>query len=175
MQTLSQIPTDRALLPQKFLPSVLHIWPTAQTVPEQNFLQLLRLVERRLVEELLHHSVTANILLWVQSEVQAGQSDKVNHLISLDLNQKYKFLILTWLLSFERFISTFLAVDLFSLVPPRPPPLKYQAMFVRLSMSPPFISLSWLAFFRNCFVREMFWLLLILIFSIPSSWMHCKF
>ena len=77
----------------------------------------------------------------------------------------------------ERFISTFLAVDLFSFVPsppPCPPPLKYQAMFVRFGV---FISTLWLSVFRNSTVRAMSWLLLTLtvIFSSPSLWMHCQF
>ena len=75
----------------------------------------------------------------------------------------------------ERFIWTFLAVVSFRLAP-SPPPLKYQAMFVRFSVWEPLvISLFWLTFFRSSFVRPMSWLLLTLIFSIPSLWMHCKF
>ena len=74
LQTFSQFPTDRALLSHKFLPSALHIGPTRQTVPEQNFLQLLRFVKRRLVQQLLHHSVAANFLLREQSEVQEEDS-----------------------------------------------------------------------------------------------------
>ena len=75
IQTFSHIPTDRALLPHKFLPPALNIWPTRQPVPEQDFLQLLRLGGRRLVQELLHHAVTSNILLGEQSAVQS-QSEK---------------------------------------------------------------------------------------------------
>ena len=76
MQTSSPFPTDRALLSKKFLPSALHIGPTRQTVPEQNFLQLLGLVDWRLVQQLLHHSVAANFLLREQSEVQEEDSQK---------------------------------------------------------------------------------------------------
>ena len=63
-------PIDRTL-PDEFPLPGLNIRPTQQTVPQENFLQLLRIIDGE-IHELINHPVTSNILLGEQSGAQSG-------------------------------------------------------------------------------------------------------